>query len=250
MKTNTFYLFVALLSSSLAFQSCSRNGNDFWDNTRSAGRHMSRGMKALCGGTCDSRQIRSRSDFECIEDDCCYDQGNGFEDCAYSTQDCEYVPLEDQVNDEVAMADMLAPPSRETPGEAGSSIPGIQAFRDPNTIPQLAGLFRNIYFEYNSSLVKGPQNLQTIHAIADFLRRHPNMYVFIEGHTDERGPQAYNLALGSRRSNSVRNLLIAEGVNPDNLFTISYGKERPIVLEQHEEGWSKNRRVEFKIYER
>ena len=117
-------------------------------------------------------------------------------------------------------------------------------------IPQLAGIFRPIYFEYNSSLVKGGQNLQTIHAIVDFLRYQPHFYLFIEGHTDERGPQAYNLALGSRRANAVRNLLISEGVNPDHLFTISYGKERPVILEQNEAGWAKNRRAEFKIYER
>src|SRR5204863_3856415 len=126
----------------------------------------------------------------------------------------------------------------------------IQAFLDPSTNPQLAGIFRPIYFDYNSDLVRGPQNLQIVHNIADFLRTHPNMYVFIEGHTDERGPQAYNLALGARRANAVRNLLINEGVDPDHLFTISYGKERPLVMENHEEGWSKNRRAEFKIYER
>ncbi|MFI5344134.1 MAG: OmpA family protein, partial [Chlamydiales bacterium] len=110
--------------------------------------------------------------------------------------------------------------------------------------------FRTIYFEYDSSLVKGQANLQTIHRIADYLRSHPNVYVFIEGHTDERGPQAYNLALGSRRANEVRNLLLSEGVNPNNLFTISYGKERPLIMENHEEGWSKNRRAEFKVYVR
>jgi peptidoglycan-associated lipoprotein len=56
------------------------------------------------------------------------------------------------------------------------------------------------------------------------------------------------LALGSRRANSIRNALIKEGVNPDNVFTISYGKERPIAFENNEEGWSLNRRAEFKLY--
>ena len=99
-------------------------------------------------------------------------------------------------------------------------------------------------------MVKGQQNLQTVHGVLDFLNSHPNVYVFIEGHTDERGPQAYNMALGSRRANAVRNLLVEDGISPDRLFTISYGKERPVILEQHEEGWAKNRRDEFKIYER
>jgi peptidoglycan-associated lipoprotein len=254
MKTKHLLLLVTLLGTALSLQGCRRTSNDVWEDTKSAGRHMSRGIKALSGYHGDSRQIRCRDDFECIEDECCYDTP-GVQDCEYgysgpNIQDCDYIPLQDPANDEIAMADIIAPPPRETPGEPGSSLPGIQAFRDPNTIPQLAGIFRNIYFDYDSSLVKGPENLRIMHAIADYLRRNPNVYVYIEGHTDERGPQAYNLALGSRRSNAVRNLLISEGVNPHNLFTVSYGKERPVVLERHEEGWAKNRRVEFKVYAR
>jgi peptidoglycan-associated lipoprotein len=98
--------------------------------------------------------------------------------------------------------------------------------------------------------VKGDDNLQTLQNVADYMRSQPNLYVFVEGHCDERGPEAFNLALGSRRSNAVRNLLINAGVSPDNVFTISYGKERPLVLEHHEEAWGKNRRAEFKVYKR
>lgn len=246
MKTRQFLLFTALLGTILALQSCARTGNDVWEDTKSAGRHLQRGMRTLGGYPADSRQIRSRGDFECIED------GDYYPDGSYQAQDYMdqgFVPLQDQAND-VGMADMICRPPRESPGDPGSSIPGIERFRDPSTIPQLAGVFRTIYFDYDSSLIKGQQNLQAIHAIADYMRTHPNLYVFIEGHTDERGPQAYNLALGSRRSNTVRNMLVNEGVNPDNIFTTSYGKERPVVLEPHEEGWAKNRRAEFKVYVR
>lgn len=247
MKIQKQLFFLSALAAIFALQSCTRTGNDVWEDTKSAGRHLGRGFKSLAGAPGDSRQIRSRSDFESIDDGYEYDAA-GFQDCEY-VQQSDFVPLQDSYND-VGMADMVSQQPRETPGEPGSSIPGIEAFRDPSTIPQMAGIFRNIYFEYDSSLVKGQENLQTIHAISDYLRRNPNVYVFIEGHTDERGPQAYNLALGSRRSNSVRNMLISEGVNPDHLFTVSYGKERPIILEKHEEGWSKNRRCEFKVYVR
>lgn len=260
MKTRQFFSLFVLMSSLFIFQSCQRSSSDVWEDTKSAGRHVQRGVKALIGSPGDSRQIRSRSDFECIEDEQGYPEGN-FEDFGYqeesngrytTTQNPaanDFIPLEDPSN-QLCMNDPTYRPPSETPGEPGSSIPGIQAFRDPATIPQLAGIFRPIYFEYDSSLVKGAQNLQTIHAIADFLRYRPNMSIFVEGHTDERGPQAYNLALGSRRANSIRNVLINEGINPDRLFTISYGKERPVILENHEEGWAKNRRGEFKIYER
>lgn len=279
MQTRQFFFLVALLGAVLTLQSCHRSSNDVWEDTKTAGRHMKRGVGALGGKHGHSRQVRCADDFACIQDDECCSEGN-FQDCEYqdnnqandapycvpqdfyspadsysisqnygNTANNDFIPLQDP-NNEIASADTLARPPRETPGEAGSSIPGIQAFRDPSTNPQLAGIFRPIYFEYDSSLVKGQQNLQTVHRIAEFLRSRPNVYIFIEGHTDERGPQAYNLALGSRRANAVRNLLINEGIHPDRLFTISYGKERPVILEQHEEGWAKNRRDEFKIYER
>lgn len=253
MKTHQLFFLTALLGTVCMLQSCSRTGNDVWEDTKSAGRHVKRGASALGGKQGDSRQIRSRGDFECVEDENSYPDGNvqegNYQDVYNGGQDGDFIAIDDPSN-ELSSADMVSRPPRETPGEPGSSIPGIQAFRDPSTIPQLAGIFLPLYFEYNCSMVKGSQNLQIVHRIADFLRTHPNVYIFIEGHTDERGPQAYNLALGARRSNAVRNLLISEGISPDRLFTISYGKERPCVLERHEEGWAKNRRAEFKIYER
>jgi peptidoglycan-associated lipoprotein len=251
MKKYRFLLLTVLLGMAFALQSCARTGNDVWEDTKSAGRHVNRGVRALGGKHGHSRQIACRDDFECIDDEGMY-QDNSFQDCDYqdnSYQASEFIPLEDQANG-ITMGNMMVSQPRETPGEPGSSIPSIEYFMDPNRIPQLAGLFRNIYFDYNSNLIKGPQNLQVIHNISDFMRGHPNTYLFIEGNADERGPQAYNLALGSRRANAVRNVLINEGVNPDNLFTISYGKERPVAFEHNEQAWAKNRRVEFKIYER
>lgn len=251
--------------SCLFLPSCTRTGDDVWDDAKSAGRHLERSAKAMAGYHGDSRQIRSRTDFEGIQDQSCEPEAY-YEDAAYQNNDYQssspmydyqeqqqpeydFIPLEDPCN-QVAMADYLSRQPSETPGEQGSSIPGIKAFQDPDMIPQLAGIFKTIYFTYDSSLIKGQANLQAIHQIANYLRTHDNVYVFIEGHTDERGPQAYNLALGSRRANTVRDFLMSEGVNPDNLFTISYGKERPVVMENHEEGWSKNRRAEFKVYAR
>lgn len=246
MSKHQLIRFVTALSAMCFLQSCARTSNDVWEDTKTAGRHVQRGVRSLGGKQGDSRQIRSRNDFDGMEDEWAYPE-NALQDSSYSPDDYspDFIPLQDQANN-----DVYARQPRETPGDRGSSLPGIQAFRDPSTIPQLAGVFRTLYFDYDSSLIKGQANLQIVHQISDFMRCHPNVYIFIEGHTDERGPQAYNLALGSRRSNAVRNLLIGEGVNPDNLFTISYGKERPVVLERHEEGWGKNRRAEFKIYER
>ena len=138
--------------------------------------------------------------------------------------------------------------AKESPGDPGSSIPGIEAFRDPTTNSAWASVFRNITFEYNSSLIKGQDNLNTIRNIADYMKKNPSIYIFVEGQTDERGAEAYNLALGSHRANAVRNMLINEGASPDHIFAVSYGKERPVLMEHHEEAWAQNRRAEFKIY--
>lgn len=230
MKIGQIILFVNALILSLCVTSCSRNRpNDSHRGTRSFG-----------GKHGDSRQIRCKDDFAPGE----IPAGN------YVFED-DYVPLRDSNNLLCySMSDAVSMPPRESPGEPGSSIPGIQAFQDPTTNPRYAAVFRNICFSYNCYLVKGDDNLQTVQNVTNFMRNNPNVYVFVEGHCDERGPESYNIALGSKRANAVRNILIQNGVNPDNIFTTSYGKERPLVLESHEDAWGQNRRAEFKIYER
>jgi peptidoglycan-associated lipoprotein len=76
---------------------------------------------------------------------------------------------------------------------------------------------------------------------ADWLRRYPNVTVTIEGHCDERGTREYNLALGERRAQAAKNVLVASGIPASRISTISYGKERPIVVGSNEEAWAQNR---------
>lgn len=226
-----------LLAVCLCFTSCRRTCGDVWEDSKSCGRHVGRGFNTLCGKHCDSRQVVNRDDF-CVEPE--YDSQVAF-------NEREFIPLQDEYgNDLVCMTD--AAQARETPGDPGSSIPGIEAFMDPANDPRLSPIFQNVLFEYNSNLVKGERNLGIIHNVADYMRSHPNVYVFVEGHCDERGPEAYNLALGARRANTIRNMLVDSGVNPDNVFTISYGKERPLVGGTDESTWSLNRRGQFKVY--
>ncbi|NBX73431.1 MAG: peptidoglycan-associated lipoprotein Pal [Alphaproteobacteria bacterium] len=82
----------------------------------------------------------------------------------------------------------------------------------------------------------------TLDRQAQWLKRYPNMSVTVEGHCDERGTREYNLALGERRALTVKNYLIAAGVDSGRVQTISYGKERPAVLGGDESAWSQNRR--------
>jgi peptidoglycan-associated lipoprotein len=231
---------ITILMVCFSFTSCCRNADDVWDDTKTASRHIRRGFYSLGGYHTRSRQVQSPDEFMCWEEDPYYiEQGSEFEYFA-----------DDPNMKEASMAEYVSRQPTETPGDPGSRIPGIESFKDPQTIPGMASVFKNICFDYNSNLVKGQGNSETIRKIADYIRAHPNTYVFIEGHCDQRGAEAYNLALGSRRSNAVRNVLIDEGVDADHLFTVSYGKERPLDYENNEDAWCKNRRAEFKIYVR
>ena len=78
---------------------------------------------------------------------------------------------------------------------------------------------------------------------ADWLRRYPNVSVTIEGHCDERGTREYNLALGERRAQAAKNVLVASGIPAARISTISYGKERPAVVGSTEEAYAQNRRA-------
>lgn len=78
---------------------------------------------------------------------------------------------------------------------------------------------------------------------AEWLRQNSGRPVLIEGHADERGTREYNIALGARRAESVKSFLIAQGVNPGRLNTVSYGRERPVETCSQDVCWARNRRA-------
>jgi len=82
----------------------------------------------------------------------------------------------------------------------------------------------------------------TLEKQATWLKKYGGVKVTVEGHADERGTREYNLALGERRANSAKDFLVALGVSPNRVKTISYGKERPVALGHDESSWSQNRR--------
>ena len=87
-----------------------------------------------------------------------------------------------------------------------------------------------------------PEARATIGSWADWMKRHQNVALNIEGHADERGTREYNLALGARRANAVKDYMTALGVASGRLQTVSFGKERPAVLGSNEAAWAQNRR--------
>lgn len=98
-----------------------------------------------------------------------------------------------------------------------------------------------IYFGYDRYDLSSDAR-SGLQAQAAWLQDHASVKVTVEGHCDERGTREYNLALGDRRANSVKNYLVALGVDPSRIHTVSYGKERPAVTGTGESSWSQNRR--------
>ncbi len=99
-----------------------------------------------------------------------------------------------------------------------------------------------VFFDFDKSDLR-PDAIATLNKQAAWLLKYPKVTVIIEGHCDERGTREYNLALGSRRANAVKDYLVSRGVSPDRIETISYGKERPAVLGSNEWAWAQNRRA-------
>lgn len=97
-----------------------------------------------------------------------------------------------------------------------------------------------VFFDYDKSDLSVDARA-TLGRQADWLKKY-HVSLVVEGHTDERGTREYNLALGERRANAVKNFLVAQGVPAASLSTISYGKERPAVSGDNEAAWAQNRR--------
>jgi peptidoglycan-associated lipoprotein len=98
-----------------------------------------------------------------------------------------------------------------------------------------------VHFGYNEYNVEDADK-QILSRQAAWLQKYPSVRVTVEGHADERGTREYNLALGARRANAVKEILVSQGVSAGRVETVSYGKERPICTESSESCWAQNRR--------
>ncbi len=107
-----------------------------------------------------------------------------------------------------------------------------------------AALGNVFYFDYDSSALRA-DSLDALNAHIAALQGNERT-VRLEGHTDERGTRDYNMALGERRANSVRDYMVANGIASYRIESISYGEERPIAYGSGESNWAQNRRVELK----
>ena len=126
-------------------------------------------------------------------------------------------------------------------------FPGLMAGQEPVLqASQRATLEEVVRFDFDEATITAEAD-QLLRAKLPILRNSPTFTLRLEGHADERGSIEYNLALGSRRAESVRVFLTGLGISEDRLTTTSFGKERPLVNRSDQAAWAQNRRVEFVI---
>lgn len=147
------------------------------------------------------------------------------------------LPMEGTLDDEKGMSQ----------GGSGTSMLS-DADRQSNEYKRIHGRSSEnlspIYFDFDQAGVR-PSMTAVLAANADYLKTVPNAMVTIEGNSDERGTNEYNLALGERRAINSRQYLINLGIAGDRMRTLSYGEERPLFEGRDEEAYSMNRRVDF-----
>ncbi|MCC7082463.1 MAG: peptidoglycan-associated lipoprotein Pal [Burkholderiales bacterium] len=140
-----------------------------------------------------------------------------------------------------------APPVTQTPASKKPTTGSIKTesvaanpLKDPGNILSK----RTIYFDYDSSVVRDEYKpLVTAHA--RYLTDHRGRRVVIQGNTDERGSREYNLALGQRRADSVKKMMMLLGASDNQIETVSFGEEKPVATGSTEADWAKNRRAEI-----
>lgn len=159
------------------------------------------------------------------------------------------VPVEDKSGSKVSVAPdpvMPAPvASSSNPNEAKSAVVPVDTAAATNLSAGPGGnVAKVIFFDYDSYVVK-PEFQSSIEAHAQFLKANPRAKVSLEGHTDERGGREYNLALGQKRADAVRQGLSLLGVSESQVESVSFGKEKPAVQGSDEGAFAKNRRAEF-----
>jgi peptidoglycan-associated lipoprotein len=145
---------------------------------------------------------------------------------------------------------------QSTAGGAGAESQGAEGnanannggpFGNQNSIPgPQQGMLakRTVYFDFDSAVIKG-DGTDIVSAHAKYLSDHADARVRLEGNTDERGSPEYNIGLGMRRAQAVRQALLLQGASAAQITVVSYGAEHPVDPAHNEDAWSKNRRVDI-----
>jgi peptidoglycan-associated lipoprotein len=179
----------------------------------------------------------------------------------WNSTDATQLTISPGVGDVTAQGTTSVSPSDSTtytitasgPGGSATATASLTVNAPPPPPPPPAGptddeLFlrevRDAYFDYDKADLRSDART-ALSKTADFLKSYPRFKVTIEGHCDERGSTEYNLGLGDRRANAVKQFLVSAGVSADRISTVSFGKEKPFCMESNEACWQQNRRGHF-----
>jgi peptidoglycan-associated lipoprotein len=138
------------------------------------------------------------------------------------------------------LALILAPLSfgcSQKPSGGGESTAGI-------TEAERQFLNQHVYFDFDRYNIRSDQ-ISTLQAKVAYLNQNPTASAEIQGHCDDRGTEAYNMALGDRRAKAAYNYVVGQGISSGRLSTVSFGKDRPLVFGDDEASWAQNRRAQF-----
>jgi peptidoglycan-associated lipoprotein len=159
---------------------------------------------------------------------------------------CQNNPTTAPVEDKSATTDPSAAQAGTTTagtrpgGVTGTTTGGANPLKDPNNILSK----RSVYFEFDSFVV-ADQYKPIIEAHAKYLAANKAARVSLQGHADERGSREYNIALGQKRADAVKRMLLLMGVQETIVETVSFGEEKPRNLGHDETAWAENRRVDI-----
>ncbi len=137
----------------------------------------------------------------------------------------------------VAVSDGSVSPPTEAPAKQAPV---------PENVRQMAANFSKVFFDFDAATLDHTGQ-DALRANVEIMMGASDVKVEIQGHADERGTTDYNLSLGQKRAEAVKKYMVAGGVSPSRLATISYGEERPVDSSATEVAWSRNRRTEFRI---
>ncbi len=219
---NFLYFVILLLTTG-----CTRTSNQTWEDLKTAGRYVHRGVDALFGKEYESKLLTSNEEF-------------------IGPYNNDFIPLRDSDLATMQGSDVPLPQPSGIPGEKG--VPSLSDFYAPSDL--MRAYFKTVHFNTDEHIIKDKMDLENLLQLANFLKKKPNIFLVIEGHCDERASASYNMALGMRRANYVRSFLVKQGIDLNRIYTVSRGKEQPLVLGHTQEDWRINRRSEFKIYEK
>ncbi len=158
-----------------------------------------------------------------------------------------YPAADDDNYSERGLADEEPMDTTDTPVASGLSINSgadQQSAEYRATYGRSTTVFSPIYFDFDQAGISAAM-APILSSNADYLKENPGVVIVVEGNSDERGTNEYNLALAERRAINAKEYMVNLGVNPARIRTVSYGEERPLFTGQTESDWAQNRRADF-----